>query len=74
MGTIMPSQLPFAALVVLFELLVKSKDRKKAILLSQFRGQLIRPSGELLQVYRLLLPQARCRCLHQDPQTEYREA
>jgi hypothetical protein len=62
-GSIMPSHLPFAAMVDLFELLIKSKDKKKMILLSQFRQQLKRPSGELFHVYRLLLPQVMTSCL-----------
>ncbi len=63
MALVMPSQVPFVEVVNLYELMLKhTSDKKRAKLMRKFRQNLRRPSGELFQVYRLLLPQVIYRC------------
>ena len=63
MALVMPSQVPFVEVVNLYELMSKhTSDKKRAQLMRKFRQNLRRPSGELFQVYRLLLPQVIHRC------------
>mmetsp|Transcript_20380 Transcript_20380/g.61402 ORF Transcript_20380/g.61402 Transcript_20380/m.61402 type:complete len:1176 (-) Transcript_20380:177-3704(-) len=53
-----PSLVPFAEVVKLYELMQKNtNDKARGRLIRLFRQKLRRPSGELFQVYRLLLPQ-----------------